>query len=72
LADAAWARSAATAGILDADGESASGLALMRGSATVAAASAGPWWIEVLADRPVTLDGIPAVLRALVCVAVAG
>jgi diguanylate cyclase (GGDEF)-like protein len=72
LADAAWARSAATAGILDADGESASGLALMRGSTTVAAASAGPWWIEVLADRPVTLDGIPAVLRALVCVAVSG
>jgi diguanylate cyclase (GGDEF)-like protein len=72
LDDAAWVKAAATAGILDATGESASGLAVLRGSDSVAAASGGPWWIEVLADRPVALDGIPAVLRALVCVAVSG
>jgi hypothetical protein len=28
--------------------------------------------VEVLADPPSTLDGVPAVLRSLVCVAVAG
>lgn len=72
LADEPWIRTAATAGVLAVEGEPTFALADLRGCSAVAVASAGPWWVEVLADGPVTLEGIPAVLRALVCVAVAG
>jgi diguanylate cyclase (GGDEF)-like protein len=72
LVGAGWAEAAAAAGVLSAAGDSSIPLASLRGCGSVAAASAGAWWVEVLADPPSTLDGVPAVLRSLVCVAVAG
>jgi hypothetical protein len=72
VAGAGWADSAAAAGVLSVAGDDSIPLASLRGCGSVAAASAGAWWVEVLADPPSTLDGVPAVLRSLVCVAVAG
>jgi diguanylate cyclase (GGDEF)-like protein len=67
-----WAAAAAAAGVLSSAGDSSVPLADLRGCGSVAAASAGAWWVEVFADPPAGLDGVPAVLRSLVCVAVAG
>jgi diguanylate cyclase (GGDEF)-like protein len=67
-----WEVAVGAAGVLSDRGDDEIPLAQWRGCGSVAVASAGAWWVEVLADPPAALDGVPAVLRSLVCVAVAG